>query len=50
MAESIARGSIICWTTKGKQVMHMSDFEILSIVLVVIGLLISAYKLGKTNR
>ena len=30
--------------------MHMSDFEILSIVLVVIGLLISAYKLGKTNR
>lgn len=30
-----------------KQVMRMSDFEIISIFLAVIGLLISAYKLGK---
>ena len=35
---------------KGKQVMHMSDFEILSIVFVMIGLLMTAYKLGKSNR
>jgi len=26
--------------------MHMSDFELLTIVFTVIGLLISAYKLG----
>lgn len=26
--------------------MHMSDFELLSLVLAIIGLLISAYKLG----
>jgi len=32
-----------------KQVMRMSDFEIFSIILAIIGLLISAYKLGKDN-
>lgn len=30
--------------------MHMSDFEIISILLAIIGLLISAYKLGKGNQ
>ena len=28
----------------------MSDFEILSIILMVIGLLITVYKLGKNDR
>ena len=35
---------------QGKQVMHMSDYEILSIILGVIGLLIAVYKLGKGSR
>ena len=30
--------------------MYMSDFEIISIILMVIGLLFTAYKLGKGNR
>ena len=30
--------------------MYMSTFEIISIILMIIGLLISAYKLGKGNR
>lgn len=30
--------------------MHMSDFELLSIVFTVIGLLLAAYKLGKKER
>lgn len=32
---------------KSREVMHMSDFELLTVVFTVIGLLISAYKLGK---
>ena len=35
---------------QGKQVMLMSDFETLTIVLGIIGLLITVYKLGKSNR
>ena len=35
---------------KGKQVMLMSDFEMLTIIFGVIGLLFTAYKLGKGNR
>ena len=31
---------------KLREVMHMSDFELLSLVLAVIGLVISAFKLG----
>ena len=30
--------------------MHMTDFEILSIIFMVIGLLLTAYKLGKGDR
>ena len=30
-----------------RQVMRMSDFEIISIFLMIIGLLISVYKLGR---
>lgn len=45
LAES-TRGFITCRTFLRKQVMCMSDFEILSLILAIIGLLMTAYKLG----
>ena len=33
-----------------RQVMRMTDFEILYLVFIVIGLLFTAYTLGKGNR
>lgn len=33
--------------TKAGEVMHMSDFELLTVVFTVIGLLMTAYKLGR---
>lgn len=32
---------------QSREVMHMSDFELLTVVFTVIGLLISAFKLGR---
>lgn len=32
---------------ESREVMHMSDFELLTVVFTVIGLLLSAYKLGR---
>ena len=35
---------------KGRQVMYMSAFEIISTILMIIALLFAAYKMGKGNR
>ena len=35
---------------KGKQVIYMSAFEIISTILMVIALLFTAYNIGKSNR
>ena len=37
-------------STKAGEVMQMSDFELLSIMLTFIGLLLAALTLGKSNQ
>lgn len=46
LAES-TRGFIACRTFRTKAGDSMSDFEIITILLTVIGLLMTAYRLGK---
>ena len=36
--------------TKGREVIRMSDFEMLTVVFTVIGLLLTAYALGMKNK
>ncbi len=43
-------GSLLLGSTKAKEVMHMSDFELLTIVFTVMALLISVFELNNRQK